>query len=149
MSIEVKFENQDGQPLATRQFLQGQSLRVGGHIFGTLLPGGFVPVTLDLTFEDGSTIFDSTHANVLGDFWFDIIMPYLNTRGTLRLIAQFLTTSETVTMPISVGDVLPDPLPDPPASPLDKVLAILPWAAFALGIMYVWPKANTTKRKTK
>ena len=116
MTIAVKIESPVGTTLQTRNFQPGQRVRVGGHVTGALSIGEpFTHVRMELTGDGFYPLFEETRTNFLGDFWFDIIMPWTSGKANLQFIATFsLLGQDVVDVPIAIGNVYPDPTPLPP-----------------------------------
>lgn len=112
-STTVIFENPPDTVLNTRQFQPGQNLRIGGHVTGLLgLGEPFQQITLDIP---ELSISGQTNTDILGDYWFDITLPNVTKKATITITATFsVSGQDVVTVPISLGNLSPDPLPSPP-----------------------------------
>lgn len=157
MAIVVKFENPPGNVLQTRQFTPGQELRIGGHV--TDITGLSIPllgITLDILSSGFSPISMNTTTTILGDFWFDIILPSVESTAVVKIYAEptLLTGGQTAEIPIAIGNILPPPI-EPPGTdtPWTVFLKYAPWIAAALGALYLYsvlPKGrlkNPTRRR--
>lgn len=131
MAITVKFENPPGNELPTRTFEPGQQLRIGGHVDATLLSGSSLrPVTMDLSSDTDSfaPITISSSTNILGDFWFDIVLPDVVSQASLLIVVDFLIGDDEQKI-VSIG-IGTNPKPEP--KPVNWLVIGLGVAAVAL-----------------
>ena len=151
MAITVDFESPIGTPTSTRQFQPGAELRIGGHVTGILgLGEPFLPITIDIEpeNEEFSPLFDQVYTNLIGYYHSDLILPNVTARANLIVTAQFPieTGPEQVTIPISIGDIAPNPLPK------STLKTILIWAGIAavVGIgVYALSKTQIIRLSSK
>ncbi|MHB8084323.1 MAG: hypothetical protein ACYDHZ_00660 [Dehalococcoidia bacterium] len=155
MSTTVQFESPPGTYVATRSFQQGQSIRIGGKVVGIAgLGESFSAVSLDISGDpitEFSPIYDNTYADALGDYWFDIVLPSVDARATVTIVAEpTIGGTDVITVPIAIGNATPAPLPEPAAS-----TDVVKWALiglFTLGAVYVVlqsaPKIAEARRMT-
>ncbi len=149
MSTSVIFESPPGNVLSTRRFARGQELRIGGKVTGTLgLGEPFQAVQLYLE-GDFDPIYQSSWTDLLGDYWFDIRLPDIDSQAVVTVVATFsLAGQDTVQVPIGIGDVRPPP-PDRPGDQggsLTDVLTLLPWLALGFGVLYAINTLKSTRR---
>ena len=132
--ITVSLESPPGNKLQTRSFAPGQSLRIGAHFTGWMLPDPFTPIRIEVTGQNMPPVYEEVRANLLGDAWADVVLPDLPGKADIVVAATVnIFGPDRVVIPISIGDAIPDPVP----TPVDKtniagVLDVLPLVLLGL-----------------
>ena len=114
MSVQVKFFDDAGQQLTTRRFKPGQWIAISGFVTGAAGIGE--PFThsrieipeIDFLWE-GQT-------NIWGVFSLQLQLPYEPIKLTVKVTVTFTVSGQDVVLiPIAVGNVELEPLPEPPS----------------------------------
>lgn len=133
-TIHVSFEQPPGTIVDIRQFAKGQPLRITGGVSWAGLPVANPKMTLDIEPVSGgafSPIYLSDVGSIFGNFRFDLTCPDVNARANAIITATYYTlppfrSTESVTLPISFGNITPAPIPQP----IDWK-SVLKWVAIA------------------
>ncbi|MBI4287766.1 MAG: hypothetical protein HY671_04970 [Chloroflexi bacterium] len=121
----MQFEQPPGTEVSTRQFSPGAQFRISGKVTGSLgMPNPFMQVRLDI--HDGfPPLFRETYTNLLGNYSFDVTLPYVVGQASLVLTAWFpVGGAEQVTIPIGLG-MEPAPLPAPGPDMLSSLMGLM------------------------
>lgn len=112
--ISVSFRTKSSAVL-DRRFAKGDGVSIYGKVsgvsgLGAILTGVRLEVPELSYFEDSQT-------NLFGDYAFYYVFPNADQALTIKITATFsVSGQETVTIPVSVGAMLPAKLPTPPKS---------------------------------
>ena len=105
--LQIKFEAPPGNDLSTRNFAQGQAVRIGVHTsssvanFGIL--GGGRTVTIQVT-GLSPAVYQSVTTDPLGDAWADIHMPTQNGQATVKVHVDYGVGSDDGEVPVFIGE---------------------------------------------
>jgi len=148
--IRILFEDPPNNVLTTRQFTKGQSLRIGAQC-PLYYVGSYAIIEVIPEHNEFSPIYGEVFIDINGNCWLDTIMPYVDSKATVRVSTSHWTGASVETVPISIGNVVPDEniIPFDWNAFLVKngvVIAIV--AVVALGGLYVatWLPKSTVKR---
>lgn len=136
MSLSVNFKNNNGI-LSNRKFEKNIGISVYGKLTG--VTGIFEPATLtrlEIT-ENGKPYYlKETYTNVFGDYNFYFKTPDRDTKLLLKLVGTYsISGQDTVLIPVGVGNVNPDELPNPETK--STILEYLPMVFIALFVLAV------------
>ena len=99
----------------SRQFNLNEGISVYGNATGWFLPDILAYVRLEVTDEDGTTIFyKETHADLIGNYNFYFKTPSYPTKLNVNVFVKHPGGNvETNTIPIAAGNRTADALPSP------------------------------------
>lgn len=115
--ITLRFESPIGVVVG-REFERGQAVRVTGTVVGGWgIPEPATPVKLDIwpispTPGAFPPYTEDTNTNLVGNYWFDIVLPDVDAVANVRVTATMWTAHTTV--PIAIGEYTAPPPPAPP-----------------------------------
>ncbi len=134
--IEVRFESPIGVAHPSLLFVPGQTVRVTGEIRTDLGGWPFPNQGIDLLISDGFTpLLWQSNVNVVGNYWFDIILPNVVTLAEVRVTTYWPGQTEEESVMIGLG--MEPPPPPPKGSTWDKILKALVIGAVAIGGIYL------------
>jgi hypothetical protein len=126
MGLLINFRTQAGN-VTNRKFDKGIGVSIYGKAETLIVPinPGTV-INLDITDQSNRIIFSgSKSTDFLGDYDFWFRTPDYDTKLNLRMVASYPVSGQDVlTIPLAVGNVLPDPMPLPEME--FSVLELLP-----------------------
>jgi hypothetical protein len=115
MALSVTFKDSQHNPLPTRQFLQGELVNIDCFVSGLLGGGEWgATVTIDIVGAGFQNIFISGSTNFWGHFEPTVTMPFVDAKATVKVHATvFGQDYGSMNIPISIGDIVPDPYNPP------------------------------------
>ena len=117
MITTIVFKDSKGNVLTQRQFQPGQQIQVTGHVTGLLglgEPGQ--SVTLDISNHNFSPVYASDTTSILGNFVIPVTLPTVSSKANVTINIHSIGGVSQQVIPISIGSVIPDTLPDEPSS---------------------------------
>ena len=160
MGMLVRLESPPGTEISRRSFEPYESVRVKVHMTTALGFGSFnETVTLSIEGPGFPPIFAQASTNILGDAWFDVLIPNANTRSSIVIVAKssIFGQMDQQTIPISIGSLVTPPyIPpyvppadsggdgsafDPTSWPIEKVIKTVIYIALGVGLLYVLTKS--------
>jgi hypothetical protein len=116
--LKVTLYDADDQQLTTRQFNQGQEIVIKCHETSSLgIPSWNQETYLSIQGGSFPPIYQTALTNFWGDCEFHIVLPVVNSKATLLVTDHGdgiqIGADENYTLPISIGNVSPDPVPTP------------------------------------
>jgi hypothetical protein len=114
MALTVNLRTQRGINY-NRKFNPGEGVSIYGKATGVLGLGEFgTHVRLQVNKGNTTVYFKETYTNLWGDYDFYYVMPLNDMRLDFILIASYsVAGQDDVTVPVSVGNLTPAPLPRP------------------------------------
>jgi hypothetical protein len=138
MSLTVKLENPPGVPVETFQFTPGQPLHLAIEVRGSLGLGESIPISMEIypdTTGAFTPMYDSGYSNILGNKEFDVSLPFVVTKATIRIQASWpIGGVEEKLVHIGIGV---DPGPQPGGVNWQKTLL---YAGLAAGGVFLISK---------
>ena len=115
--ISVHLRTKSGEN-NSRQFNTNDGISIYGSVSGWFLPDLLAYVRLEVTDQNGETIFyDETNANLLGDYNFYFVAPAYSTKLNINVFVKHPGGNvETNTIPIGIGNETAGTLPSPQSS---------------------------------
>lgn len=146
MSITVNFRTSQGE-VTTRRFRPGDGVSIYGKVVGLALPDP--PGTrVRLSINEIAYYQDVRVNNVFGDYAGYVRFPNEPGRGTLDVTVFRPLGTETVSVPISWGEIQPAPIVPPPpdsTSTISSTIKVIAVAVIALAAVYA---LSTVRRMT-
>lgn len=110
----VNFRTQSGEN-NSRRFEKNQGISVYGKCTG--ITGIYEPgthVRINVTKNGQAFFFDETNTDIFGDYDFWFRTPNEDTNLNVNIISTYsISGQDNVNIPISVGNLIPKPLPNP------------------------------------
>jgi hypothetical protein len=134
--ITYQFKTVNGE-VNTRSFNTNEGISLFGSVYDFFgLPDINATVQVDITDKFNSSIFSGVaHTNFWGDYNFYFITPGLDQKLNVKITGvPSIGQTETKIIPISVGNVSPDPLPTPSSFSLYDLLPVILIAGVGYGI---------------
>ena len=154
MIITTHFEDPIGTVLQTRSFQQGQSLRVVSHAIGLLglgEPGLPISVSIESPSQAFPPLYQAGRTGIGGGAAFDFVLPFVDAKANVVVTVTF-SGSDIATIPISIGNAYPDPLPAPPpglGDTLDNALKFLAIGGVIIALIWALQKSGVLSGKSK